>query len=174
MYTFAKMPPPEKDKGKTHVSIKGKKREDVDIRGEKLDAFHRPAALMERTRKAAGIEFPPSIVVVDDDPIFGGIIRRKARKHGMSVVHIAGVEELNSVNLSHFDVAVVDYFLEGMNGLQMTKLIEEKCKGVLPVVLISGTMREERVPDGVFSFVPKQDGIEAILDQAVEARDAHH
>ena len=107
----------------------------------------------------------PRIAVIDDDPMFGRIMEQIGRHVGIDIKHFEGFESLDG-----FDVAIVDYQLEDMTGLDVGRHVE-RFIGSLPVILVSRTNlpRSRDWPRSIKEFVYKGMGPYAILDAAIEA-----
>lgn len=111
----------------------------------------------------------PKILVIDDDPIFSEVITRLAKESGSEVTICHSVADLAYLAVEQaFDVAVIDYYLDGL---------KEKLKGTdllsslknIPVVLVSRAenIRSEEWPHLVRSFVNKNEGAKVVLDAAL-------
>lgn len=75
------------------------------------------------------------IIVLDDDPTFCYLIKKEFRKIETKVVVCEDVGDFaERLKVSHYDLAVVDYSLDGMNGLQVAQ-----CVPNLNVLIISRT-----------------------------------
>ena len=98
------------------------------------------------------------MVLIDDDPSYTTILKRRAEVDGIQLDAFHSLSELGFVALlRNYDVAIIDYELEEMNGDDM------------PMVLISASDRSEEMthcPCSVRKFVNKSDGFDKILDAA--------
>jgi DNA-binding NtrC family response regulator len=114
------------------------------------------------------------VLVVDDDEIVGRSFDRVLTEKGYAVsTALNGEEALNKVDENKFDVVFADIKMPGMDGLEMTKRIREKCPWT-PVVIITGygTAANEARAEvlGVSGFVRKPltpDMIEGITQKAL-------
>ena len=80
----------------------------------------------------------PRILVIDDQSDVRAMISIVLRIHHFEIVEAASAEVgLKAFEGSEFDLAVVDIFLQGSNGLDVIRLMRERVPG-LPVVAISG------------------------------------
>lgn len=107
----------------------------------------------------------PRIAVIDDDPLFGKIMEQLGRKLGVEIKHFEDFE-----TLAGYDVAIVDYDLGSMTGLDIGRHVERYI-GSLPIILVSRTKlsKDPSWPRCIKKFVYKGLGAYAILDAAVEA-----
>ncbi len=107
----------------------------------------------------------PRIAVIDDDPMFGRIMEQIGKKVGVEIKHFEDFETLDG-----FDVAIVDYQLENMTGLDVGRHVERFIGG-LPMILVSRTNlpKSRSWPRSIKKFVYKGTGPYAILDAAIEA-----
>jgi len=111
------------------------------------------------------------ILVIDDDPQFGSLLSALARARGIPLEYYTSLSELGSFALlGQFDAAILDYYLESMNGMEIAEYVETFFDH-LPVILVSGTAfleaDKKEWPKCVRQFVPKARGPYAILDSAV-------
>ena len=80
----------------------------------------------------------PRILVIDDQPDVRAMISIVLRIHHFEIVEAASAEAgLKEFEGSEFDLAIVDIFLQGTNGLDVIGLMRERVPG-FPVVAISG------------------------------------
>lgn len=78
---------------------------------------------------------PMRIIILDDDPTFCYLIKREFRKIDIKVVVCDEVGDFaEKIKNSKFDLAVIDYSLDGLNGLQVAQ-----CVPGLKVLIISRT-----------------------------------
>lgn len=112
----------------------------------------------------------PRIAVIDDDPMFGKIMEQIGKKVGVEIKHFEDFEDFEDFEtLDGFDVAIVDYQLEHMTGLDVGRHVE-RFIGSLPVILVSRTNlpKSRDWPRSIKTFVYKGMGAYAILDAALE------
>jgi ActR/RegA family two-component response regulator len=111
----------------------------------------------------------PHIVVIDDDPLFLQIMTRLGSERGIPITTCRSLEELSVLVIPNaFDVAVIDFYLDGvkdrLKGTDLVSLLKDT-----PVVLVSN---HEEVSDGTWpnavkGFVNKEHGPHAILAAAL-------
>lgn len=116
----------------------------------------------------------PRILLVDDDPSFGKIMKRVAAKVGLlgpEITICRTLEEFAALTDWKFDIVIMDYDLGAVTGFELTTYIEHFTKEQVPVLLVSQTNQERSRtwPRSIRGFVHKELGPLAILDAAIEA-----
>lgn len=82
----------------------------------------------------------PVVLVVDDDPGMRQTVRLVAHLHGVEVTEADnGATALAKAKSQRFDLALVDFRLPDMSGLDLIKALKEHCIDI-PWILISGWM----------------------------------
>ena len=108
-------------------------------------------------------------VLIDDDASFRAILLRAANMNGIQVDVFESLEELGAVGLlSRYDVAIVDYDLGSLNGLEIAEYLELLCRDT-PMILVSAKDRRSNAsqwPRSIKQFIPKSMGYTYILEQA--------
>lgn len=108
-------------------------------------------------------------VLIDDDPTFRAILLRAAHIYGVQVDVYESLEELGAVGLlSRYDVAIVDYDLGALNGLEIAEYLDVLCSDT-PMILVSAKDRRSNArkwPQSIKQFIPKSMGYSYILEQA--------
>lgn len=93
----------------------------------------------DRSGKGAG----GRVLVVDDEPAVGGLMRDVLARFGHEVVVAAGGEEaLAAVQEGAFDLVVSDYAIPGMNGLEFARRLGAERPG-LRVLVVSAFLDPE-------------------------------
>jgi DNA-binding NtrC family response regulator len=83
------------------------------------------------------------VLVIDDDEVVGRSFDRVLSDKGYDVrTVLSGEEAMNTMNESEFDVVFTDIKMPGMDGLEVTQRIKERCPWT-PVVVITGYGTEE-------------------------------
>jgi len=107
------------------------------------------------------------ILVVDDDPDIGLMIKTMLEYHGYSVVVTDRPEKAEELLASrHFDLLVMDMLLSGMNGMDIcARLKKNETLSHVPVIMISAhpNAREICVNAGADDFVSKPFDMEEML-----------
>jgi two-component system response regulator MtrA len=88
-----------------------------------------------------------SVLIVDDDEAVRSATTILLNANGFEVVAVAdGNAGIEAVKGRHFDVAIVDLFMSGMNGLETTKGIR-KHNSKMPIIAASGFMLSGSCPE---------------------------
>jgi CheY-like chemotaxis protein len=83
-------------------------------------------------------ESPTRILVVDDQPGVRAVICLALKTGGYDVVGVDGATAaIQEFEKSHFDVAIIDIFMPGMDGAKLIKVLRGRSPD-LPVIAISG------------------------------------
>lgn len=155
------------------VSTPGKGTE-VSMYLPRADAMHAdtPTPLQEQLRR---IERKLCVLVVDDEPMVRGVTVEFLRDLGHEVLEAAdGAAALDLMRRQSgkVDLAIVDFAMPGMNGVDVA-VAARGCKPELPVILLTGYFDLDAVPNDIsIMHKPFTDAglLEAISD-AVTARD---
>lgn len=111
----------------------------------------------------------PKMVLIDDDPSYTAILKRSAALEGIELDVFHSLSELGFVSLlRNYDVAIVDYDLGTLNGVEIAEYMSSLLDD-MPMVLISASDRSEEVahsPHCVRAFLNKDVGFNAILEAA--------
>ena len=82
----------------------------------------------------------PRILVIDDQSHVRAAIMIALQAKGFDVVAVeSGPLGLREFETSHFDLAIVDIFMPGMDGTKLIKALRERGQN-LPVIAISGVL----------------------------------
>jgi len=155
----------------------GKEKVQTTEEGDQEHSFYRDQSQSARNSiEGAEVLKPetiPRILVVDDDPSFGKIMRRAAAYKGADVVVCKSLEDFGSLSNFDFDVVLMDYDLGAVTGVELTKYLERLTKDEIPVVLVSQSNQKNahQWPDSIREFVHKGLGPFAILDALFEAHE---
>jgi CheY-like chemotaxis protein len=114
------------------------------------------------------------VLVIDDDEVVGRSFDRVLSDKGYEVSTVlSGVDALNSMDDTNYDVIFTDIKMPGMDGMEVTRRIKARCPWT-PVVVITGYGTEENEDRasvlGVSGFVRKPltpEMIESITLKAV-------
>ncbi len=83
------------------------------------------------------------VLVIDDDEVVGRSFDRVLSDKGYEVSTVlSGEEAMETMNESDFDVVFTDIKMPGMDGLEVTQRIKERCPWT-PVVVITGYGSDE-------------------------------
>ena len=116
---------------------------------------------------------PLEILLVDDDRSFGSILKRSGAKSGLNITVCHDIDSLGSQMHNLFDVAIVDYDLGAVTGVEIVAYLEERTRNTSFVLISQSALprNEEQTPTG-WSFIHKARGNDAILSAVYEARSA--
>lgn len=88
-----------------------------------------------------------SILIVDDDEAVRSATTILLNANGFEVVAVAdGNAGIETVKSRHFDVAIIDLFMQGMDGLETTKGIRQY-NADIPIIAASGFMLKGPTPE---------------------------
>lgn len=110
-----------------------------------------------------------TLLYVDDDDARREVVSARLRMLGYQVLSASnGEDALKIFSNSHIDLAVVDYYMPGMNGDLVTLAMKHQ-KPEVPVIIFSGTFTLcEMVLALVDGFVSTSDEPEALLNKISE------
>jgi ActR/RegA family two-component response regulator len=124
----------------------------------------------------AAITMPPKLVLIDDDEVFSAIFCRWAQIEGISIDVFHSLDDMGFIGLlAQYDVAIVDYDLGRLNGVEVAEYMMQLFRDK-PMVMISGTDRSREMlgcPPCVKTFMRKSAGYERILHAALKVRDTN-
>ncbi len=104
------------------------------------------------------------VLIVDDDAAYAQLLARAAKRVGLETRTVTSLGALGSPDSWDFSVAVVDYDLKSVNGIEFTSYLNHFSQPV-PVVLVSAITREAEPdwPHNVRTFVCKEKGSDTIM-----------
>ena len=122
----------------------------------------------ELVRALSQAERPLRIILVDDDPLFSRMLSKRAGKDDIMVTCCIAIRDLREAyEKMQYDVAIVDYNLRHLKGSNVARLL-----GDIPVVMVSSSDEvfacEDQVLQSVKCCMNKREGLEAIVDRAIE------
>ncbi|RYZ55942.1 MAG: response regulator [Proteobacteria bacterium] len=128
--------------------------------GRKLDV---------RARGRHDVIRSPKMVLIDDDPSYTAIIARCAEREGIELDTFNSLSELGFVSLlRNYDVAIIDYDLGTLNGVEIAEYMSSLLDD-MPMVLISASDRSDEISEApccVRAFINKSAGFNKILETA--------
>lgn len=112
----------------------------------------------------------PRMIVIDDDPIFLSLMVRASIRAGFEVESFASLADVGHLgSLAHFDLAIVDYQLEQMTGIEIAEYLDVFFKN-MPMILVSANDKENvdltNWPRSIKRFVSKQEGLSEVINAA--------
>jgi len=119
----------------------------------------------------------PSVLVVDDDDVFRGVLVRELRASGFHVEALSRGEDVEASLLTDtYDVVVLDLKMPGMNGIATLGRIKS-VRPLVEVVVLTGHGSVETAVEalklGGFDFLSKPcdlDHLEAVIRRAAQTR----
>lgn len=107
-------------------------------------------------------------VLIDDDPSYTVIMKRVAEMEGIELDTFQSLSELGFIGmLGKYDVAIVDYDLGRMTGVEIGNYLD-KLFSDIPMIMVSELERSsEGWPHIVKKFLLKSDGYKFVLQQAL-------
>jgi DNA-binding response OmpR family regulator len=116
---------------------------------------------------------PRKILVIDDDPAFGKIMKALAEARGIQCDWAPSLESLGRVgSFAGYDLAILDYFLEKLTGAEIAEYVDAFFANI-PVVIVSSRpdihAQRRQWPKCVRMCVDKATGARSILDLALQA-----
>jgi CheY-like chemotaxis protein len=114
----------------------------------------------------------PRILLIDDDLTFGRILAKAAQRSHLELIECNSVKQVNRIPKWNFDVALIDYDLGDITGVQLSDVIGRLRD--MPVLLLSQykqiTVRQW--PSRIKGFLHKSAGPFVILQAAVDLHQA--
>ncbi len=108
-----------------------------------------------------------NIILLDDDPTFGEVIKRYAKKYNISLEVKQTVSSFaEALSNTKYDVVILDYYLDEYTGTAVAQAIHD-----LPIVLISRKSQWQKqtteLPTEIRRFIHKKYGADKILSEAI-------
>lgn len=108
-----------------------------------------------------------NIAVIDDDEEYGKLICELGKKVDLKIDYFDSLESMGSIGaLRKYDAVVLDYYLEGMNGLEIAKYIDCFFPNI-PAIVVSGsdlTVDDDK-PRCIQHFMSKLEGPRKLLNK---------
>ena len=111
----------------------------------------------------------PRVLLIDDDPLFGGIVLRLAQAGNIILKHAKSLKALHGLDIKNsFDLIITDFELENVTGIQLIKILESRNQA-LPTILISSYSRilSRHLPLSIVYTLHKCEGPQRILYAAL-------
>jgi CheY-like chemotaxis protein len=104
------------------------------------------------------------VLIVDDNAEYAQLLSRAAKRAGLDVRAVTNLGALGSPDTWDFSVAVVDFDLKAVNGIEFTSYLNHFSRPV-PVVLVSAIPRHSSPdwPRNIKTFVCKEKGVDTIM-----------
>ncbi|MBC7532786.1 MAG: response regulator [Oligoflexus sp.] len=111
------------------------------------------------------------ILLVDDDPTFGKIMKRAAEVRGIALTFCSAIDEVAQHTHEKFDIALIDFNLGAVTGVEFSEYLSRYDFGDLNTIIIS--QRQQTIsnewPANARKFVHKNVGPQMILDVVCQA-----
>lgn len=89
------------------------------------------------------------LLLVDDERSFVDVIAKRMSKRNINVTKaFSGIEALQAVRKTNFDVTVLDLKMEDMDGIEVLKILRKMDPG-LSVIMLTGHGSEEAAREGI-------------------------
>jgi DNA-binding NtrC family response regulator len=113
------------------------------------------------------------LLLVDDEQAFVNVLlKRLAKRHIQVTPAFSGVEALQCLRHNDFDVAILDLKMEGLDGIEVLKIIN-KLVPELPVIMLTGhgceISAQDALANGAFDYLSKPYDFEDLLLKIREA-----
>jgi DNA-binding response OmpR family regulator len=110
---------------------------------------------------------PIRVLVLEDDPDIGTMIKTMLEYHGYTVVISQRAEKAEEMlSADHFDLVIMDMLLSGINGMDVcTRLKQDQSLSHIPVIMISAhpNARENSLKAGANDFISKPFAMQEML-----------
>ena len=91
------------------------------------------------------------ILLIEDDPLIGNIIKRSLDKSGFEVRYVTNGEEgMKEIEQNPPDLILLDIILPGMNGFDLLQRVKKNPeRNTIPVIVISNLGSRDDVDKGI-------------------------
>jgi DNA-binding NtrC family response regulator len=109
------------------------------------------------------------LLLVDDEKGFADVLaKRLARRNIVTVAAYNGTEGIQKLRHDHFDVAIVDLKMAGLDGIELVKIFK-KMDPNLPIIMLTGHgsqwASEEGLKLGVYDYLSKPYELSALMEK---------
>ena len=116
---------------------------------------------------------PIRLLLVDDEESFVNVLLKRLTKRHIHVTPaLNGTEALQHMRHGDFDVAMLDLKMEGMDGIEVLKILR-KMAPELPVIMLTGhgcqISAQDALANGAFDYLSKPYDFEDLLLKIREA-----
>jgi CheY-like chemotaxis protein len=86
----------------------------------------------------------PNVILIDDDPVFASLVRRRLEQDGHVVDFNSGAfGALTAVRQKTYDVILVDVQMPGIGGPKLVEFMRDRGVGHARIILMSSVAEEE-------------------------------
>jgi DNA-binding NtrC family response regulator len=112
---------------------------------------------------------PLRLLLVDDEKDFVSILSKRIRRRNIDVGEaLSGAQAIQVMRSQEFDVAVLDLKMEGMDGIELLKILKIMDPR-LAVIMLTGHGSEEAAQQGIklgaFDYLNKPCEFEVLLEK---------
>ena len=116
---------------------------------------------------------PIRLLLIDDEEAFVRVLTKRMTKRQIDVTPaFSGTEALQRMRQADFDVAMLDLKMEGMDGIEVLKILK-KMVPELPVIMLTGhgcqVSAKDALANGAFDYLSKPYDFEDLLQKIREA-----
>ena len=116
---------------------------------------------------------PISLLLVDDEEAFVKVLFKRLSRRNIHVTPASdGTEALQRMRQGDFDVAILDLKMEGMDGIEVLKILK-KMAPELPVIMLTGhgcnISAQDALANGAFDYLSKPYDFDDLLQKIREA-----
>jgi DNA-binding NtrC family response regulator len=113
----------------------------------------------------------PSILIIDDDASILNVFSRILQRKGYIVTVAAkGVDAIEKISQNHFDVALIDFCLPDMEGIELFPVIEHKSPGTIKIMLTGKPLSGIKGADVLLGKPVAPDALLGIIDSKLKDR----
>jgi len=116
---------------------------------------------------------PIRLLLIDDEEAFVRVLTKRMAKRQIAVTPaFSGTEALQRMRQGDFDVAMLDLKMEGMDGIEVLKILKKMVPG-LPIIMLTGhgcqVSAKDAIANGAFDYLSKPYDFEDLLEKIREA-----
>ena len=118
-----------------------------------------------------------NVLLVDDEKGYLNVLANRMSKRSIKATKaISGTEAIQILRKQDFDVVVLDLKMEGMDGIEVLKVMKKMVPD-LPVIILTGhgsqTAAMEGIAFGAFDYLTKPCELSELMDKIHEAHKHH-